>query len=54
MKELILEVANTMPENVTIDDFLEALFLRIKVEKAVDDIDNNRVYTSEELKKELV
>jgi hypothetical protein len=54
MKDLILEVANTMPENVTIDDFLEALFLRIKIDKALDDVENNRVYTSEELKKELL
>ena len=54
MKELILEVANKMPENVTIDDFLEALFLRIKVENAIDDVKNNKIFTSEDLKKELL
>lgn len=53
MKELILEVINTLPEDVTLEDFLEALYLKVKLNNALDDVKNNRTLTTEELKKEL-
>lgn len=37
----------------TIDDFIEALDIRKRIEKGFEDVENGNVYTTEELKKEL-
>ncbi len=37
----------------TIEDFFEALSIRIKINQGLKDIENGNVYTTEELKKEL-
>ena len=37
----------------TIEDFIEALYIRMNILKGIEDAKNGRVYTTEELKKEL-
>lgn len=37
----------------TIEDFLEAFYVRIKIEHGIEDIEKGNFYTTEELKKEL-
>lgn len=35
MKELVMEVTSTLPDNATIDDIIEAIYTRIKIEKGL-------------------
>lgn len=37
----------------TTDDFLNALSIRINIQKGLDDIENNKYYTTDELLEEL-
>lgn len=37
----------------TIEDFIEALYIKLKIDEGFDDIKNCRLYTTAELKKEL-
>ena len=37
----------------TINDFLEALSIKLKIEQSLNDIENGKTYTTEDLKKEL-
>lgn len=37
----------------TIDDFINALYIKLKIEKGLDDIEKGNIYTTEELKRRL-
>ena len=53
MKELVMEVTNALPETATFDDILEAIYVRIKLEKGIKNVQNNETYTTEELIEEI-
>jgi len=53
MREMIIEVAQSLPNNITFDDFLEALYLRVKVEKSLKNIEDEEVISSKDLLKEI-
>lgn len=53
MKELALQVINELPDNVDIADIIEALYIRAKIEKGLQDIENGNVIFHETLKKEV-
>lgn len=59
MREIseILSIMFGMHENdefePTIEDFIEALYVRTKIREGLKDIENGNLYTTEELKKEL-
>lgn len=50
MKELILQVVNDLPDDFTIDDFLEELFLRMRIKKSIKDVEDNNTISQEEFK----
>jgi len=50
---MIIEVAQSLPNNITFDDFLEALYLRVKVEKSLKNIEDEEVISSKDLLKEI-
>ncbi len=53
MKELVMEVTNTLPEDATFDDIIEAIYIRLKIEQGLEDAKNNEVLTTEQLIEEM-
>lgn len=53
MKELVMEVTSTLPDNATIDDIIEAIYTRIKIEKGLKTSKENNGLTTEELLAEM-
>lgn len=53
MKELALQVINELPDNVDMADIIEALYIRVKIEKGIKDIENGNLISHEDLKKEV-
>ena len=49
-KEEILELINNLPENVTLDDVMEKLYIRAKIEAAVNEIDQGKGIPHEAVK----
>ena len=47
MKELVMEVTSTLPDNATIDDIIEAIYTRIKIEKGLKTSKENNGLTTE-------
>lgn len=50
MKELALEVINGLPDDATMLDIIEALYIRVNIEKGLEDVKNGKLYTTEEVK----
>lgn len=48
MKELVMEVTSTLPDNATIDDFIEAICTRIKIQKGLKASKENNGLTTED------
>lgn len=53
MKELVMEVTNSLPDNATFDDIIEAIYTRLKIEQGLDDTIQGNGLTTEELVKEI-
>lgn len=53
MKELVMEVTSTLPDTATIDDIIEAIYIRLKIEEGIEDAKNNKGLSTEELLKEI-
>lgn len=53
MKELVMEVTNSLPDTATIDDIIEAIYIRLKIEEGIKDAENNNELTTEELLEEI-
>lgn len=53
IKELALEIINDLPDDVSMGDIIEALYVRMKVEKALKDVENGDIILHEDLKKEI-
>lgn len=53
MKELVMEVTNTLPDNATFEDIIEAIYIRMKIEEGIKDAENNKGLTTEELVEEI-
>ncbi len=53
MKELVMEVTSTLPDNATIDDIIEAIYTRIKIEKGLKASKENNGLSTEELLEEM-
>ena len=53
MKELVMEVTSSLPDTATIDDIIEAIYIRLKIEEGIKDAENNKELTTEELLEEI-
>lgn len=47
-KEVALEVINSLPDNCSLDDISYRLYLRRKLERSARDIEEGRVYSTDE------
>jgi len=52
-KQAILSIFNKLPENVSIDEVMYKLYILNNHEKAMQDIEDENVYTTEEVFSEL-
>ena len=52
-KKLAIEVIGRLPDDVTIDDILATLGFVVKVERGLRDIDEGRVVSDEEVRREF-
>jgi len=52
-KALIRNALDSLPDNVTMEQVIEHLFFLDKVQKGLDDSENGRVYTDDEVKQIL-
>jgi hypothetical protein len=53
LKQQIVETILDMPENISIEDIMYRLYIMDKHHKALMDIEAGRVYSRDEVKKEL-
>ncbi len=52
-RDLALKAITALPEDATIEDIIEALFLSIKVENGLKDVKNGNVISHADMKKEI-
>lgn len=53
MKDLVLEVTSKLPDNATIEEILDAILLRVSIEKGLKDIKDGNTISTEDLYKEI-
>ena len=53
MKDLVMEVTSTLPDNATIGEILDAILIRLSIEKGIKDIKEGNTITTEQLLKEI-
>ena len=49
MKELVMEVTNTLPDTATFDDIIEAIYIRLQIEEGIKNIQNDETLSTEDL-----
>ena len=52
-KENIINMIKNLPDNVSMEDIIEAIYVRKKIEKGMKDSEEGRVYIHEEAKEIL-
>jgi len=52
-KENIIDMIKNLPEDVSMEDIIEAIYVRKKIEKGLKDSEGGRVYSHEEAKEIL-
>jgi len=52
-KEKVRKTIDRLPENFTVDQVVEELILLNKIEEGLNDIEQGRVFTTDQVKKEL-
>ncbi len=53
LKEDVIELIRRLPENVTLPDIMEGLYVRQKVERGLAQLDNGQGLTTEEARQRL-
>lgn len=53
VKQRIIDLVNTLPEQVAIDELMYKLYILANRERAMNDIENDDVYSTEEVFGEL-
>ena len=52
-KENIIEMLKNLPDDVSMEDIIEAIYVRKKIEKGLKDSEEGRLYSNEEAKEIL-
>jgi len=52
-KENILQMIKNLPDDVSMEDIIEAIYVRKKIEKGLKDSEEGRLYSHEEAKEIL-
>ena len=54
VKQIVHDIADHLPEGATLDDVMYALYVRQKIEEGLTDIQEGRVVSHEEAKRQLL
>lgn len=52
-KENIIEMIKSLPDDISMEDIIEAIYVRKKIEKGLKDSEEGNLYTHEEAKELL-
>ena len=52
-RELILEVTSTMPETATFEEIINAIYMQLKIEQGLKDVEEGKVLSEEDVLEEL-
>lgn len=52
-KEEVIRFIKGLPENVTLEDIMEELYVRAKIEKGLQDLDTGKMVSHNEVKEKL-
>ncbi len=52
-KEDILKMIQNLPDDISMEDIIEAIYVRKKIEKGLKDSKEGKLYTNEEAKERL-
>lgn len=52
-KEQIIKLIKDLPENVTLDDIMRELYVRKKIDKGIQELNNGKVVSHDEAKEKL-
>ena len=52
-KEDIIEMIQALPDDVSVEDIMEAIYVRKKIERGLKDSEEGELYTHEEAKERL-
>jgi len=52
-KDKVRKTIDRLPENFTVDQVVEVLVVLNKIEEGLNDVEHGRVFTTEQVKKEL-
>ena len=52
-KENILKMIQDLPDDISMEDIIEAIYIRKKIEKGLKDSNEGKLYTHEEAKERL-
>lgn len=53
MKQLVLEMINNLPDNVELEDIIEILYLKLKIEKGLQDVKEGKTMSLADFRKEI-
>jgi hypothetical protein len=54
LKDELIDIVSNMPDNLVVDDVMYRLYVLDKIKKGQQAILNNKVFTHEELQKEVL
>ncbi len=49
-KENVFDLLKELPDNVNFDEIIEAIYVRLKIQKGLKDLEEGRFYSHEEIK----
>ncbi|MBU9719911.1 MULTISPECIES: hypothetical protein [Bacillaceae] len=52
-KEEVIKFIKDLPENVTLEDIIKELYVRKKIEKGIQELNNGKVVSHNEVKEKL-
>lgn len=53
IKELVMEVTNSLPDTATFEDIINAIYTRLQIEQGLKDVEEGNVISTEELLEEM-
>lgn len=53
-KQIALDVISNLPDDISMEDIIEALYLRVKIGKRIDNFDKSKKISQEDLEKKIL
>lgn len=53
-KQIALDVISNLPDDISMEDIVEALYLRVKIGKRINNYDKSKTISQEELEKKIL